>query len=463
MINHFNFKRIHNGSILITNDFGFFAYIDESVFQKLLSGQLEETDPSYDELHHKLFILEPMDIYSGEIATILRNMKSYVFSGTSLHIIVVTNVCNLKCVYCQAQVKGLCTNGFMTMDTAKKVVDITLQSPEKNLSFELQGGEPLANFPVIKGLIEYTESVKGDKEIQYSIVTNLSLLTDSMLDFLIQHQVSISTSIDGPDFVHNKNRVHQNGEDSYQMAIRGINRIKARDYPVGAIQTTTRLSLQYPKEIVQEYKRLGLHGIFLRPLTPLGFAKKDWQTLGYTPEEFLTFYKIAFEEILKINLEGTVFPELNASYYLKKLLNQTSYNYMELRSPCGAGIGQMAYYYDGNIYTCDEARMVAEAGDKAFLLGTVEDSYEQLVSSPVCSATCKASVIEGLPFCCDCVYQPYCGVCPVVNYASNGDIFPVEPRNYRCQINSGIIEYLLSLIRENDEQILFILKSWIEG
>ena len=43
--------------------------------------------------------------------------------------------------------------------------------------------------------------------------------------------------------------------------------------------------------------------------------------------------------------------EGHARIFLKKILMGYSENYMELRSPCGAGIGQMAYYYDGNIYT----------------------------------------------------------------------------------------------------------------
>jgi hypothetical protein len=29
----------------------------------------------------------------------------------------------------------------------------------------------------------------------------------------------------------------------------------------------------------------------------------------------------------------------------------------------GAGIGQMSYYYNGNVYTCDEGRMMGESGD----------------------------------------------------------------------------------------------------
>lgn len=124
----------------------------------------------------------------------------------------------------------------------------------------------------------------------------------------------------------------------------------------------------------------------------------------------------------------------------------------------------MAYYYDGKVYTCDEGRMVAEAGDNAFCLGDVfSDDYESLVSSSTCKVTCASSVLETIPGCCDCVYHPYCGVCPVINYAMDGDIFARQAHGYRCKVYAGILDHLFSLLKENDEETIRILHSWIEG
>lgn len=51
---------------------------------------------------------------------------------------------------------------------------------------------------------------------------------------------------------------------------------------------------------------------------------------------------------------------------------------MELRSPCGAALGQLAFTASGNVYTCDEGRMMAEMGDDAFKLGNVfENGYDE--------------------------------------------------------------------------------------
>lgn len=463
MINHFNFKQFTPNNMLITNDFGRYLFLDSDEFQHLLGEERQIPNRLTELLKQNWFLLDPMDIYSDETTFALRYMKRYLFSATALHIFVVTNTCNLQCVYCQAQANKDHLNGFMTPEIGRKAVDLALQSPEEELTFEFQGGEPLRNFKTIKAIIEYADEKKGDRLIEYTIVSNLSLLTDEMLDFLIDHHVKINTSIDGPKELHDQNRVTVGGHGSYQYAMRGIERIRAKGQNPGAIQTTTRASLSYACEIVREYERLGLNGVFLRPLTPLGFAQAEWKRIGYKAEEFLNFYQTAFDEILKVNRDGKKFPELHARYFLKKILRGEPDNYMELRSPCGAGIGQLAYYYDGNIYTCDEARMVAEAGDNAFCLGNVlKDDYRSIITSRKCRATCAASVLEGIPGCSDCVYQPYCGVCPVINYAQNGDPFAKQARDYRCKIYGGILDFLFSLIHENDPEVMKILHSWVE-
>lgn len=461
MLNHFNYLKRSDGSFLLTNDFGQYAFLSASDFSNLLEGKIPEGSELQMELRRKLFLLDPIDVYSEELAGRLRDFKQYVFSPTSLHIFVVTNTCNLQCVYCQAQAYKKANHGFMSIETARKAVDLALQSPSNNLTFEFQGGEPLLNFPVVKEIVTYAESLDHNKQINFTIVSNLSLLNEEMLDFFIRHRVSISTSLDGPKELHDHNRRHRAGRSSYDLLMQAVQMIHEKNYWASGIETTTKESMTYAREIVREYVKIGSNGVFLRPLTPLGFAKDEWDTVGYEPEEFIAFYREAFDEILRINKEGLFFPEQHATIFLKKIMCGQGLNYMDLRSPCGAGIGQLAYYYDGSIYSCDEARMVAEAGDPAFLLGHVDKStYQDVVSCDNCKATCASSVIEALPGCCDCVYQPYCGVCPVVNYASSGDIFPREAHNYRCRVYSGMLNFLFELLQESDPSTIKILESW---
>ena len=459
-LNYFNFKRFED-KILLTNDFGCYVFVTPEEFSHLLHKSIDQESSLGKELYKKHCVYYDTNLeFSAASKYAMRASKAYLASGTSLHIFVVTTACNAGCVYCQAN-NGVTTPSlYMSKEIAEKAIDIALQSPETELSFEFQGGEPLLNFEIIKHIVTYAEKKKDWHEIKYSIVTNLTLLTDEMIDFFEANRINVSTSIDGPCAVHNLNRPLKNGNGSYKKVLDSIKKLQNRNIHIGAIQTTTKFSLRYPKEIVQTYKEIGFDSIFIRPLTPLGKATRNWESIGYTPEEFLAFYRVAVDELLRINENGYFLREDQAAILLNKLHGE-SLNYMELRSPCGAGVGQLAYYADGNIFTCDEGRMLYEMGDHTFQLGNVfASTYKELIQSSTCKAVCASSILETIPGCCDCVYQPFCGTCPVVSYAKTHDIIEKAPRGYKCRIFSGILDYIFDLILKSDAETKRVLNSW---
>ena len=459
-INYFNFKEFEN-KVLITNDLGCHLFLTKNDFKKLLKKEIDINSDIGKELIERNFIFEHSNLeYSSLLKHDMRRTKNHMLTATSLHIFVVTTACNMHCVYCQANNGFSSSSLYMTKELAQKAVDIALQSPAENLTFEFQGGEPLLNFDVVKFIVEYSEEHKGNHNIQYNVVTNLTLITDEIIDFFKEYEFGISTSIDGPSCLHNENRPFKNGAGTFEQVEKAIKIIREKELHIGAIQTTTKASLAYPKEIVQTYKNLGFESVFLRPLTPLGKATLNWDKIGYTAEEFLGFYTKALEEIIKINQEGHFFKEDHATILLSKI-DGRFVNYMELRSPCGAGIGQLAYFANGEIFTCDEGRMLYEMGDSSFKLGNVNDNtYTEIINNGVCKSVCASSILESIPNCCDCVYQPYCGTCPVVNYAKSQDIIEKEPRGYRCSIYSGLLDFLFKQLLENNNTVIDILKGW---
>ena len=462
MLNYFNFDK-RNNRVLLTNDFGKYQFVSTETFDELLKGCVSEDNPDRELLIHNGFIFDGSnETFIKSNVPWIQSMKGYCLCGTALHIFAITNKCNLNCVYCQAHSKSSLLNSSMSKETGRKAIEFALQSPNKSLTFEFQGGEPLLNFDVVKDMILYSREINDGKNIEYTIVTNLLHMTEDKLDFLVENGVHICTSLDGPAIVHDYNRPFGDGTQSHYKVVSKIIELKNKGINVNAIQTTTKHSLKFPKEIIDQYMDLDINNIFLRPLTPLGMAEEYWDNVGYSAEEFMEFYREAFKYIMEINMKGIYFSELHASYFLKKILHNYSDNYMELRSPCGAGIGQMSYYHDGSVYTCDEGRMLSEMGDNSFLLGNVyENSFNNVVSSPVCAAVCKASIVETLPKCSGCVYQPYCGVCPVVNYAATNSLYDKNSKDFRCSVYKGIMDLIFEILDENDEKKVNILKSWI--
>ena len=458
-LNYFNFKEKEN-NYLITNDAGRYVFLSKQDFVNLI--QRKELRP---ELKGKLmqngFIYEGSEeVFATNQAMQLRRAKEYLLVPTTLHIFVVSKNCNFNCIYCQAGNLNQNNSYNMSKETAKSAVDIAMESPSTYLTFEFQGGEPLMNFETIKYIIEYSKSISNGKIIEYNLVSNLTLLTDEMIEFFIENEVSICTSIDGDKELQNINRPYKNG-DSYNETITKIKRLRKKQIKVNAIETTTKYSLNKYKEIVDEYIKLGLDSIFIRPLTRLGKADNNWKNIGYEAEEFLGFYKKALDYIIEKNKQGIFLSEGHSNIFLKKILLNQPINYMELRSPCGVAIGQLAYYYDGNIYTCDEGRMLAEMGDDRFKVGNVyENTYKELMQCDCTEAMCVSSCIECLPYCSTCAYMPYCGTCPVINLAQDNNIFSQNPREYRCKIYSGILDILFNYI-EHEPDVVEIFKNWI--
>lgn len=460
--NYFNFKK-HGDEYLITNDGGRFCFLSKHDFNQFVKDEIPQDSVIASELMKNGFLYNESDLeFSACENDRIKWNKGYLFSATALHIFVVTTECNLNCVYCQANSRPDGSNLFMSDETARRAVDIALQSPEHELTFEFQGGEPLMNFSTIKTIVEYAEENKGNHELDFSLVSNLTLLTDEIIDFIKCHNINVSTSIDGSEKLHDKNRHYTNGQGSFKGVKRSLEKLSEAGIKAGAIETTTKFSLDSPEEIVNEYRKLGFNEIFLRPLTPIGRAGEAWGKIGYSAEEFLEFYRKAFESILELNREGIFFKENFASILLKKIFGQYI-NYMELRSPCGAGLGQLAYYADGNVYTCDEGRMLSEMGANDFCLGNVyRDSYRDIVSRSACRAVCASGILESTPCCCDCVYVPFCGLCPVVNFALYGDIMVKTPESYRCRINKGILDFLFEKIKENAPETMEIFRKWVD-
>jgi His-Xaa-Ser system radical SAM maturase HxsB len=458
------------GEVLLTNPWGDWVFVTHDELAVLTSGKLEESSPLHAKLVERNFLREGLDL--DALADRMSQKKRFLDAGPNLHILIATLRCNQTCVYCHASRADMSeTSTDMTPETADKVVDFVFQSTSPRLTIEFQGGEPLANFPVVKHVIERAKDKNkdGDKTIEFTLVSNLSLLDDEKLDYLVANKVQICTSVDGPAAVHDKQRILPGGS-SHAEAIRWIKRINERYeemgldpvlYHVEALITTTRAALDIPKEIVDTYVELGCRAIFLRPVDPFGFASQTGKTIEYSREAFLDFYREAVLHILELNKQGIQVLERFAAIFLTKILGDDDPNYLDIRSPCGAGIGQLAYNYDGKIFTCDEGRMVHQMGDSFFQLGDVDDTrYRQVMLSDTVRALTVASNLDAQPDCVNCVYNPYCGVCPVHNYATQGSIFGRMRESSWCAVHKGIQDFLFDLLRRSDAETVDILRRW---
>lgn len=458
------------GRYVLTNQEGSFVLLAPEEFRAYLEGTLDRASPRYAELCDKNFVRAAYD--QARAVERLRRRKRFLSYGPNLHIVVVTLRCNETCVYCHASRADMdAVHTDMTRETAEKVVDLILESTNPNVTIEFQGGEPLVNFPVVQHVIEYAlaRNARAGKQLEFTMVSNLALMDDAKLEYLLSRKVQICTSIDGPEHLHDKQRKLP-GLSSYRSAVEWIAKINRRYgemgldptlYHVEALLTTTRETLARWKEVVDTYVALGCRALFLRPIDPFGFADKTRARVEYPRSEYLAFYRDAVDYMLALNQQGVQVLERYAAIFLTKILAGEDPNFLDVRNPVGAGVGQLAYNHDGKVFTCDEGRMLHEMGDSTFLLGDVRTSrYRDLVSHETVRAVNIASNLDAQPDCVNCAYNPYCGVVPAHNHKTQGSLFGRMRESNLCAVHKGIQDYLFEKLAAGDPAVLSTFERW---
>lgn len=454
------------GRYVLTNFAGEYVVLPKTTVRRLVRHELDATSDVFDELVSKHFVtLGGSGAALDLLAVKYRTKQSLLANFTSLFMFVVSLRCDHSCPYCQVSRQSVDRHAFdMKPDVADKAVDFMFQSPAKAIKVEFQGGEPLLNFDLVRRIVERVKARNESekRELQFVIATNLAPLTDAMLDYCREHGILISTSLDGPRDLHNRNRPRPGG-DSHQLAEQGVRRVRDALGPdaVSALMTTTEASLSLPGEIVDEYVRMGFSSIFLRPLSPYGFAVKTGVVGRYGVDQWLEFYRAALDYIIDLNLKGTTFREEYSSLILRKMLTPYPTGYIDLQSPAGIGIAGVVFNYDGDVYASDEARMLAETGDRRFRLGNLEaDSFEDVMFSDSLLDVLSETMSEGVPMCVDCGFQPYCGSDPVYHHATQGDPVGFKPTSDFCRKNMAVMRHLVRLM-EDDEKAASVLEGWL--
>lgn len=466
----FKFQRLNSDKEVIVNEVGDYLVVPTRTVEKIVNRKIDKSADGnlYADLLSNFFIAEK-DITPiiDVLATRYRTKKSFLENFTGLHIFVLTLRCEHNCHYCQVSRVSEDKEKFdMSIRHIDKAIEVMMKSPNPNITMEIQGGEPLLVFDNVVYAIEKAKTlgIELNKNMTFVICTNLSLINDNVLEYCRLNNILISTSLDGPEYVHNQNR-HHTTKNSYETTIKGIS--KCREYlgydNVTALMTTSVLSLQYPKEIVEEYYNQGFRNIFLRPISPYGFALKNDKINKYETEKFLEFYKKAIARIINYNKDGELFIEDYSRIILEKVLTSFTMGFVDLLSPAGLINNVVVYNYDGNVYASDESRMLAEMKDYSFRLGNLDsDNYEEIFYGRKALEIAEVWATEYIAGCSECAFQNYCGADPVRAHVQQGDMYGYRPTSSHCQKNMEIIRYLIELM-DNDKEVENIFNSWVNS
>lgn len=339
--------------------------------------------------------------------------------------------CNLSCSYCYKEDLDVPSAGKkMAFDVARDAIEMLLQeSPDQErYSLVFFGGEPLTNLPLIKQVIDYAQQRFGaiQRPVDFSLTTNATLLSDSVIDYLDRHRVGIAVSMDGPEAFHDRNRLTVGGRGTYATVEKKVGRLLARyrSRPIGARVTLTTGITDVEAIWDHLFNRLGFHEVGFAPVT-----SGDMASFNLTPDELVAVFdnmKRLGQRYVDAALENRTIGFSNMHQLLTDLHQGTS-----KALPCGAGVGMVAIDHQGDINLCHRF-----TGSELPRFGSVSAG----VNKPALNQFINQRLEQSDQGCATCRIRKLCaGGCYHESYARYGD--PAHPTFHYCELMRDWVDF----------------------
>ncbi len=349
-------------------------------------------DKAETKLKNELEFLYDQGCLSNNRPKIIEHSATgYLSSLTSQYVsnllLQVTKNCNFKCRYCafagDTNLERSHTDQSMDWEVAKKAIDFLYEKGtlSKKISISFYGGEPLLNFRLIKQAVEYADKKFAGRRLRYAMTTNLSILTDEMIEIIRTHDFFVTVSLDGSAYLHNKNRRFlKNGAETHEMVVKNLRKLREKvgDY-------TNKISINTvvdPEENYNEYLEYYKNNSLFDDIK-VEFSTIDTSRLRYDLRINQKFkvesdiYKLRHylsligNDQYKPDLINEADNSLLGSYYYfmpKSRLGDKEHH----RGPCVPGIRKLFVTTDGHFLPCEK---VSEESN-CMIIGDVENGFD---------------------------------------------------------------------------------------
>ena len=297
-------------------------------------------------------------------------VESYLKNRLNHLILQVTQQCNLRCTYCQFSGNYYeryreHTSRSMSWDTAKTAIDFYLARSRElpDITIGFFGGEPLLEFELIKKCVDYVSTQIEGRKATFTITTNGTLLTDSIIAFLAKHEFQLAISLDGSKDDHDATRKFPNGRGTFDLIMDNINKIQ-KEYPefdknTGILATfNPRMDIDCSLTYFNSCKVFENRMITYNPMNESDLT----QELHYNDKHHLVttyeYIKMLCSLVGKLDA-SQISPLMNNnrvainSRYRQLHNRSTAYAVMHHSGPCMPGVKRMFVNVDGDIFPCE--------------------------------------------------------------------------------------------------------------
>lgn len=273
--------RYRDWSILLHSLTSAMIECDEETTNRVLANQVTERETSG--LKSSGLIIEGDNEDQNLITEITAKVRKKLdrTSVTTLFLIV-TDYCNLSCVYCLESLQRYATGSKMDFLEMKKAVDYFLRTGRGEKTIFFYGGEPLIVWDDVKRCIEYVRARYSDRKVNLQITTNGTLRPVGFVEFCKEWRVGVAVSIDGPAQITNVTRPTRSGNlNVFERAFQLILDCRRAGVIYGALCTVSKENADRLGEITDFFIENGIVKMTFNLLV---------RRAGESPRENLTFW-----------------------------------------------------------------------------------------------------------------------------------------------------------------------------
>lgn len=281
-------------------------------------------------------------------------MNKY-FDNLSVVYIEVTNKCNINCKYCY-EIQKKDAPRFFTVDLFRQVIDQVAQhSVHPEISIIFHGGEPLlvSNSFFAECFAYATEKLASvGKKADFGLQSNLLQLTDELIPLLKEYKVSISTSIDGFENVHNQARF------GWSKTIANLAKLLEAKIKVNFISVCSQHNYNHIKDIFLLAKEYGFASFQLNIASSVSRINPQSDYMPLTEQQIFDIYTQSLDFWKETGVQ-----EKNMATILRRFFDPERTILREhcCESPfCYAGLNMLVFTPDGKMHMCSPAVPMAK-------------------------------------------------------------------------------------------------------
>lgn len=333
--------------------------------------------------------------------------------------LLVTQQCNLRCIYCYGNGGGYGSGGEMNRKTAYRAVDWLIEQSKdiRKLGITFFGGEPLLNFSLMKEVVHYAlkRGNESGKEFEFNITTNASLLDDEKIVFFKEYKINPLVSFDGPKEIQDTQRPFKNGKGSYELTLSKIKQL-LEGLPKSACRAII-VGATSPVVVDNALREIGFGARHLGLVSPSLFGEENDSHVAERDFTEMLSWAQAMSRELRAGIKERDTERLNnlkGSGTLGGFVEQFV-NSQKRYFPCSAGRDFVGVSCSGNIYLCH--RFVGIEGQR---LG---DIYNGDLKREIY----QVSPLRSREKCANCFAKYLCGGgCYHDNLGTTGSVFEAD-------------------------------------